>query len=278
MSAQQHFNEAAREAKDTARDIHDSKPYRMLVRFGLLSYGIVHLLLGWLAAQVALGGGGEDASQSGALQSIAQQGALGKALMWAVTVGFAVITLWQLFQAAMGHTNYDGFKRTRKRLSSVGRAIIYGVLGFQSATLAMGGSSGQSGQTEKGLTATILGWPFGQALVFIIGLAVIAVGVYHIVKGVTDRWEEDLDGGIHDAGEWAARVGHAAKGVAIVLVGSLFCWAAITYDANASGGMDQALQTLKGMPAGVIVLLLVAVGLAAYGVYCFFWAKHPKFR
>ena len=43
------------------------------VRAGLVAYGVVHLLIGWLAVQLALGDRSEKASTKGALAELAQQ-------------------------------------------------------------------------------------------------------------------------------------------------------------------------------------------------------------
>ena len=70
------------------------------------------------------------------------------------------------------------------------------------------------------------------------------------------------------------KVGYIAKGVAIAIVGGLFCYAAITHDAKKSGGLDQALQTVLEQPFGQVLLTAIALGIAAYGVFCFARAKH----
>ena len=70
------------------------------------------------------------------------------------------------------------------------------------------------------------------------------------------------------------KVGYIAKGVAIAIVGGLFCYAAITHDPKKSGGLDQALQTVLEQPFGQVLLTAIALGIAAYGVFCFARAKH----
>ena len=60
------------------------------------------------------------------------------------------------------------------------------------------------------------------------------------------------------------------------MVGVLFALAGITHDPNKAGGLDQALRTLLGLPFGQILLTAVALGIAAFGVYCFVWARHAK--
>ena len=60
--------------------IRRSKGYHALIGVGLVSYGLVHLVLAWLALQVAFGRS-EDASAGGALQQLTQQ-PLGTGLLW----------------------------------------------------------------------------------------------------------------------------------------------------------------------------------------------------
>ena len=67
--------------------------------------------------------------------------------------------------------------------------------------------------------------------------------------------------------------GISAKGIALAIVGVLFGWAAFTYDPEKAGGMDAALATIKNQPAGTVLLVAMAVGIACFGVYCFAWAR-----
>lgn len=264
------------DAKDAAQKMQASRPYQLLVRGGLIAFGVMHLLIAFLAVRLTLGERDAEASQSGALRELSQN-PLGPLLLGAVAVGFFVIMVWQLLSAFVGHRQFVDGKLIRKRLGSVGRAVMYGVLGFQAAQLAFAPTD-SGGDAEKSLTATLLGMPLGQALVAVVGVAVIAVGGHHIFKGVRDKYNEDLEGRLSGAAKWLSRVGHVAKGVAIGIIGVLFVIAALDRDADSAGGMDEALTGLLSMPFGDIVLVVIAVGMAAYGVYCFFWAKRAKFR
>jgi hypothetical protein len=69
-------------------------------------------------------------------------------------------------------------------------------------------------------------------------------------------------------------VGYVGKGLAIVLVGLLFGYAALTHDAQKSGGLDQALHEVLRTPFGVPVLLAIALGLGCFGVFCVPLARH----
>ena len=41
-------------------------------------------------------------------------------------------------------------------------------------------------------------------------------------------------------------------------------------------GLDGALKSLRDLPAGTVVLIGVAIGLACYGVYSFARARYAK--
>ena len=262
------------DAKDTAHKVQSSFSYRFLVRGGLVAFGVVHLLVGYLAARLALGDTGEDASQSGALRELAKA-PMGPVLLWAMTVGLVVIALWQLLSAFFGHRYLSGKLRSRRRAVSVGRTALYGVLAVNAAIIAVGGSGGDGGDT---VSATLLSLPFGRIMIVIVGVVVGSVGVSQVLRGARDKYEEELQGSLSTLQKWIARVGHVGKGAAIMVVGVLFIWAAWTYDSDSAGGLDNALQIVRTRPFGGITLSAIALGFACYGVYAFIWAKHARFH
>jgi hypothetical protein len=50
----------------------------------------------------------------------------------------------------------------------------------------------------------------------------------------------------------------------------------VSFDPSKANGLDPALKALGGQQFGVFLLGAVAVGLAAYGVFCFFDAKYHR--
>lgn len=248
------------------------------MRVGLVAYAVVHLLVAGIALQIAWSSEGGKADSSGALRALADE-PLGTALLWIVALGMVALMLWQLLEAAVGHTKRDGLHRVRKRVSSVGKAVIYGVLAFQAGSIAAG-SGGGGGNTEESTTAKIMSMTGGQVLVGAIGLAVVAVGVGLVVKGITCRFTEDLSSAATTGRSGGVvltlgQVGYVAKGIALGVVGGLFVWAAATHDPKKAGGLDEALKTLLEQPFGSWLLSAVALGIAAFGVYCVAWARWP---
>jgi hypothetical protein len=67
--------------------------------------------------------------------------------------------------------------------------------------------------------------------------------------------------------ERLGQIGVTARGVVFAITGALVVDAAVTIKPSKSGGLDNALLTLRGEPFGEVLLLLAAVGLVIFGVY-----------
>lgn len=260
-------------ARATARRVQGSYSYRILVRGGLVAFGLVHLLIGYLAMRLVIGEPPENPSQTGALRELVKA-PMGSIVLWAVSVGFFAIALWQLLTAFVGHRQLDGELRTRRRRVSLGRSSLYTVLGWTALTVALGVNDGNETDTA---TAWLFSLPFGRFLLVVVGMIVGAVGIALVMKGVRDKYEEELYGQLSLLRRWVARVGHVAKGISIIFVGILFLWAAWTLDPEQAGGLDVALQAVRIAPFGDISLAIIAVGFGCYGIYCFSWARHARF-
>lgn len=266
---------AASTAEEAAETLTNSRPYRLLVRGGLVAYGIVHLLVAYLAGRLALGQAAEDPSQTGAMRELASAPG-GALLLIAVAVGLAAIAVWQFLFAALERSGTDR-EMWRNRFVGLGRGTLYITLALAAArAVVLPGAD--DGDAPESISAMLMEMPLGRVLVGAVGIGIVAVGISNIVKGVRGSYEKDLEGNLAGAGRWFAIIGHIAKGIAIGIVGLLFVWAAITYNAEEAGGLDAALEALRGAPFGTVLLLLAAGGLAAYGFYCFWWAKRPRFR
>jgi len=255
-------------------EVRRSKPYHALVTVGLVSWGLVHLVLAWIALQVAFGEKG-DASSQGALKEVAQQ-PLGLGLLVVMAFGLFTLVLWQILEATIGREEPGRDGRLRRRLASAGRAVVYLAIGVLAVGVAIGQSS-SSGSAEETVSSRLMALPFGRVLVAGVGIAVIAVGISQIVKGVKRNFTEDLDSGVGSAVLRLGTVGYCAKGVALGIIGALFIWAAVSYDPEKAGGMDSALSTLRSQPFGTVLLVIMALGIACFGVYCFVWARKARY-
>jgi hypothetical protein len=248
------------------------------VRVGLVSYGVVHLVLAWLTLQLVIGGGGGSASNKGALQELAQN-SLGLFFLYVAGVGFLALVAWQALEAIWGHTDEDGGKRVFKRAISGGKVVLYGYLAFSCFRTAIGSSSKSSGGGTQGLTAKVMQLPAGPVLVGLVGVGVLVTAGFLVYRGWKEKFRSKLDvkgntGKDGRAYVLAGKVGYIAKGAALAVIGVLFLYAALSHDAQKSAGLDQALHKVLQQPFGGPVLVVIAIGFACYGLFCFAWARH----
>jgi len=247
----------------------------------MVCYGLVHVLLAALTAQVVLGDTGERTDQKGAVATLAQT-SIGPVLLWVLAVGLFAFAVWQLSMAVSGY-GWVPKKRKRvyRRCGSVGRAITGTAIGIAAIGYATGSSQSSSTEQSQTWTARVLALPFGQVLVGAVALFVLGLGVAVARKGVKKSFEDDLNMSELPAGtqKWVerlGRIGWIGKGIAYALIGILVGFAAIEADPSESGGLDKALHTLAAQPYGVFLLAVIALGFLGFGVYCFAAARAHK--
>jgi hypothetical protein len=275
---------SARSAMGAADEAGNSDSLEHLARIGLIAYGVVHLLVAWLALQLAWGSRQESADQSGAMRTLAES-PVGTPLLWVVAVGMIALAVWQAAEVLRWRHGWSASGKTRtKALRKSGKAIVKAVIYISLAVLAIRFATGggqSSSQQQQQQTAGVFAWPAGRWLVGAIGLILIGVGAYHVYKGVTKRFLKEID--TTDCTPAAMRLvtrlgqtGFPGKGVALAVVGGLLVYAAVTFDPSKAQGLDGALHTILELPFGQILLTLVALGIAAFGAFCFVRARYPE--
>lgn len=252
--------------KESAASAGDNPVVENGARLGFAASGLLHLVIGWIALHMAWGDYSGSADQSGALAYFSGT-AMGMVLLWVVAGAFGLLALWQFTETFVVHEWFDRGKH-------VGKGLLYALLAYTAVTVVTGSSSG-SGDTSS-MTGTLMTYPYGRLAVGAVGLGIIGVGGYHVYKGWVRKFLEDLR---EHPGPWvvhAGRFGYVAKGIALVIVGGLFVAAAATADPEKAEGLDGALQSLTTVPYGKALLVVIAIGLFAYGVYSFGRAKYAK--
>jgi hypothetical protein len=259
-----------------ARTARRSTPLQLLVRAGYAANGIVHILIGSIAMAVAFGNSGDNADQSGALQKLGSTPG-GVVVLWAVVLGLIALGLWLVLSAFLT-SRADPKRKWAHRIIELGKAAAYLALGVTAATLALGGTTDAASSTSAA-SARLLASGGGVFLLFAIGFVVLVIGGYFIYKGASRRFTRDLtvpSGQVGAATVGFGVFGYVAKGVAVGVVGILVVVAAFTLDASKSTGLDGALRSLAALPFGMVILVVIGVGLIAYGVYSFVRARRAR--
>jgi hypothetical protein len=258
------------DVSSAARRAGDHPVVEWGARLGYAVVGLIHLIIAWIAIKLAwgIGGGSKDADTSGALSTLSSSGT-GPVLLWISVVGFLLLAVWQVTEAAVAHGE------TSDRLKAGAKGVMYLFFAWTTFQVTQGGGGSSEKQTED-FTAGLMGSPFGRLLVGVLGLVVLGIAAYHVHKGWKKKFLEDLR---EHPGDWAVtagRVGYVAKGVALVVVGFFFLVAAVQADPDKAQGLDGALKTVKDQPFGPFLLTLVAIGIAAYGVYSFARSRYAR--
>jgi hypothetical protein len=245
-------------------------------RLGFVASGLIHILIGYIAIRVAIGGGSNEADQSGALAQVASTPG-GVFVLWVAFVGLAALGLWLIIDAFV-NPGTGGRKRAVHVITDLVKGIVYWVLAFTAYAFAQGSGTSSASSTSNA-SGSLLARPGGAVVVGLIGVAVFGVGIYLLVKGASRRFKKDLvvpAGGAGTATVALGVVGYVAKAVALGAVGVMFVFAALSGDAAKANGLDEGLKSLVSLPYGVIILIAVGVGLIAYGIYSFVRARYAK--
>lgn len=251
---------------------------RTLARFGFAAKGVVYVLIGALSLQAAFGGGGTAGGRE-AVGLLGEQ-PFGQALLFLVGTGLLGYALWREVLALKdpGHVGSDA-KGTAKRVGWAVSGVISAGLALTAFQLALGQDTGGGG--SRTWVGKVMEQPFGGVLVGLAGLAVIGVAVQQFRKAMRSRFARDLStqGMSPPERTWVfrmARVGLVSRGVVFSIIGAGLIKAALAHDPGESKGVREALSTVAGSPFGTALLVLVAAGLCAYGVYMFFCTKYSK--
>lgn len=241
-------------------------PIQALARSGYASRGLIYVVVGSLTIMAAAGMGGETTDAQGALREVFAQ-PFGRILVALLVVGLVGFAVWRAIQ---GVTDADHQGTSPKglliRLGHLMSAVVHGFLAYWAAQLVMisGNPDNGGGQGESFLATTT-----GQVLIGIAGGIVIGIGLAHLFKGWTARFERYMQiPPQHEA--WArplCRFGLMARGVVWCVLGFALIQSAIRLNASGAEGTKQALEVIAGLPFGNWLLPLAAAGLLAFGLY-----------
>ncbi|MGK2909981.1 MAG: DUF1206 domain-containing protein [Sphingobium sp.] len=257
-----------------------SKRMTLLARIGFAARGLVYILIGWLALDVATKGG-EPTDNQGALGTIVGAPA-GHALLAVCAIGFLGYAIWRLTEAAVDPENRgQDLKGRFERLGYAISGIAHIILAVAAGRLALRQTSAQQGspgdQNAESWSAWLLDQPGGVFLLVLVGLLFFVVAAAQAVKAYKARFDE-LDGDIPAPRyvRWIGRCGYAARALVFAIIGWFLIAAARNHDADEAGGLGQALTTLRAQNDGPLILSIVACGLGLFGIFSVIEARYRR--
>jgi hypothetical protein len=257
--------------RPTAERLKRGFAWRAVARIGLASRAVIYLPLAALMVELALNERHTgETDQGGALRDIGAT-QLGTAFLIVFAFGAICYTAWRWSEAALGRHFEDLSAADRTK------AFIEGACYLPFAVMAIAVAAGDQGRahqaaTYRSLSAQVMQSTAGRLLVGAVGVVIVIVGCFLFSEGPRRSFADNLD--FEGSRESARRVtfvcgviGSATRGAVFALTGVLVIVAAATASPAKAGGIDTALRTVAHAPFGRIVLLVAAVGIAAFGVF-----------
>jgi len=282
MGVRVEMEDVKERAEDALEDAAASDWLQRLARAGLVARGLLYVVVGILAIQVAQGHDETRADKQGALQTVVRQ-PFGRLLVLVLAVGFAGYAAWRLVDAAVGaRDEKDRRKAMLKRVGYAARGALYAFFCGSAVKLFIwSNKTAGSQQPQADWTGRVLNWPGGTWVVEAVGLAVIGSGLYVGWRGLSGKFRKRLKAYEmgHAERRWVrgiGTVGMVARMVVWMMIGIFLIAAARHHDPGQAVGIDGALKRLAQHSYGPLLLSIVACGLCAYGLYSFAEARYRR--
>jgi hypothetical protein len=263
--------------EDAARQALSKEWVEWAVRFGHAAKGAVFGAIGVLAARMAFADSDEAPDFPGALEALADQ-PLEFVFLTVLALGLLSYAAWRFaYGLADPDPDQGGPVGLAKRGAMFGVGLTYLAFGVYAVALMFGLRRDNGGVEDE--TATILAWPGGPWIVGLVAGGVIVAGLHELWVAVGGRYREEFshvrmstwERSIAVGAGWA---GHAARGAIYCVAGIFGVRAAVTYDPTEARGFADTLREIAEGPLGGGLLVLVAAGLIAFGIYSFMLALH----
>lgn len=250
--------------------------FERFARGGFVVSGLLHLIIGYIAIRLAMGGQNGEADHSGALAELASKRG-GSIAMWAAAIALAAMALWRLVETFLGRSSDPQGKSADvfDRFKAFCLAAVYAGFAFSAFGFARGGGRSSSEQ-NAGISARLMTSGAGKAALFAAAAIILGVGGYHVYKGVSKKFLEDLQGVPSKLVRRVGISGYFAQGLVIAGAGLLVAIATINSEPEKATGLDGALKSLGAQPLGEVLLIAAGAGIITYGFYCFAMARYMK--
>lgn len=252
-------------------------------RIGYGARGFVFLSAGVLTLLAALDRVGSAVGSSGAAGWLAGQ-PFGRVWLLLLGVGLWAFVVWRALQAIfdVDHEGTD-LKGWASRAGAALSGVFYGLLAatvFEYMDEYGPRPEAEDVAENQEKAATLLQMPFGEALLILLGLAILAMGIGNVVRA----WKDDFTDSLACSEKLCrrlspiARTGYAARGFAYLPLGLFVVLAGVRDTPEPVTTLGAALDALEAQPGGSLMLGLTAAGLIAFGVFAFVEARWRRMR
>ncbi|MDP9709026.1 UNVERIFIED_ORG: heme/copper-type cytochrome/quinol oxidase subunit 2 [Pseudomonas fluorescens] len=244
----------------------------ILARGGYAARGVLYLIIG-IFALLAAHDSTKPKDSHKSLEALLSQ-PFGYFLVGLVVAGLLAFAAWRVLQAIRDVDHHGTqLKGLVIRAGLFAGGLVNGALAFFALGLLVSGSrsSNHSAEQTKDWLAHLLSWEHSNLLLYLIALIPLGVGVAHIIKGWKASFEKyfEADEEVMRYVRPVSRFGLIARGVVFMEIALLLAVSGSAYQAMDPPGMKEALDALQNLPAGWLLLMVMALGLIAFSVYSF---------
>ena len=256
-----------------------------VARIGYLAKGVVYICVGLFSAMAAFAGRAKASDSRAALEKISEQ-PFGRVMLATLAVGLLCFVVWRLIEVIVNPGEYrSGVKALLNRVRALFSAAIYSGITLAAVRTVMGDSDGGGGsdRTARDSTAKLMATPYGSWSVILVGVGLIGYGIFQWHRAYRRSYERKLNLSTLSPDQhcWVTRIcsfGLAARGFVFAIAGVFLIQAGLRSDPGEARGLSGALDALRGEAYGPILFAVVALGLAAYGVYCCVKGRYGQLR
>lgn len=241
--------------------IASESKFQWMARLGFVVRGVLYIVIALLVI-----GTGRTEDLTGAMEYLGH--GWGRGLLVLMVIGMAGYGLWRMSDAVFGmESGRHHSKAWRRRIASGTSGTIYLFLAYKALRIMLQGFANAGDAHEHAAAALHL--PAGAFLLGCAAGVLVGAGFVQLYKAASCSFLHDLDSRArrHFA-KLIGRIGFGARGVVFLTVGYLLARAALDHDAAEAGGLEQALDTLRGP-----LQVPVAAGLLIFGLYSILEAR-----
>jgi hypothetical protein len=254
--------------------------FEWMARIGYAACGLVYISIGLTAGAVALGLAEDPKGSRGVMKFIARQ-PLGELAVIALGAGLAAYAMLNI----AGAVN-DPERRGVSLSGILVRAAdaLTGAIYIALAVAALAIVVAPEGEGVSGAVAWaegVLALPYGATLLGLVGLALVGGSVYLSYRAWDEPFGNKLDRrSLSVDARWAisvaARVGTVVRAVIFGICGMFVIRAAAGAAPDRVADVDDALAMIGRAAFGPLLLVVVAGGFVAYGIYQLAKARYQR--
>ena len=160
---------------------------------------------------------------------------------------------------------------------------IFGVSTFQLVIGASSSATANGNHQSQAITARIMSQSGGRILVGLLGVVVLVIGALLAREGWTKEFLKHMNLAGAPAGTRSmvtklGIVGGVSRGAVVAVAGLFLIIAAVRFQPAKAEGIDGTLRAFAHTPLGPVLLILIALGLVAFGLFSWCEARWRRIQ